>query len=125
MTAEAIRQTPDAIRRLSARAVRAQVAALTWMDDPAKRSLESMLLEFLPRWDAYLHERRLLKFAKGEIVSGDVRADGVMLLSNMLTHLVRNTTATEPGDDREAIVWETTQKLCALILDNLRPGTDR
>lgn len=122
MTGEAIRQTPDGVRRLSARAVRTYCDALTWMSPPEKRQLERMMLEILPRWDAYLHELRLEKFARGETHSGDVRANGVMLLSNMLMSLVRNTTATKPGEDREAVLWETAQKLNGLILDNLKPG---
>lgn len=124
MSAEAIRQTPDAVRRLSARAVRTYCAALTWMSPEEKRFLERMMLEILPRWDAYLHELRLEKFAKGVTHSGDVRACGVMLLSNMLMTLVRNTTVEKPGEDRETVLWETAKKLHALILDNLRPGGD-
>jgi hypothetical protein len=77
------------------------------------------MLEMLPRWEAHLHSERLRKFTRGDTAAGDVRAAGVTVLSNMLNTLVRNTTVAAPGEDREAVIWETTKRLHALILDNL------
>lgn len=79
-----------------------------------------MMLEVLPRWEAQLHSERLLKFAGGDVAAGDVRAAGVMVLSNMLDSLARNTTVAMPGEDNEAAIVEVRTNLHALILDNLR-----
>lgn len=121
MSATAIHQTPEAIRRLSLRSVREQIRRIDWLSPADRSCLERLMTDMLPRWDAALHAERLLKFAKGERGSEDVRSAGVMVLSNMLAQLARNTTATSAAEDREAIIWEVTQKLHQLMLENVRP----
>ena len=104
MSATAVHQTPKAIRRLSLRSVREQIRKVDWLSPADRSCLERLMTEVLPRWDAALHAERLLKFAKGDVTSGDVRASGVIVISNMLAQLVRNTTATAEGENREAII---------------------
>lgn len=127
MSDRAINQSPDAVRRLSAQNVKQVIASITWLSPEDRACLSRLMAEMLPRWDAALHSERLLKFAKGDIAAGDVRAAGVIVLSNMLAALAKNTTAHRTGEDsaaRETAVFQSVRHLHRLILENLLPEPD-
>lgn len=119
-----IDESPDSVRRKSLRSVREQMQQITWLTPEDRACLERTMLEILPRWEAHLHSERRRKLAAGDTVAADMRAAGVMLLSNMLDSLARNTTAPQQGEDheyREAAILRTIINLHALILENLLP----
>jgi hypothetical protein len=73
------------------------------------KGVQETLLEILPKWEGFIHQRRLENYDPNKL-----RADGVMLLSNMLESLVNNTTS-----DRSAR-QSVRHRLHRLILENLK-----
>lgn len=49
MSATAIHQTPEAIRRLSLRSVRQQIRRIDWLSPADRSCLERLMTEMLPR----------------------------------------------------------------------------
>jgi hypothetical protein len=120
MSARSAATTPDAVRRQSSRIVEQQIDAIPWLKPGERAMMHRVVGDILPRFAAAIHRERILRYTSGSESSGDVKSAGVMLLSNMLDVLAKNTTVELPGDDRQRVVWAETRRLHDLILDNLQ-----
>lgn len=109
-------ETVDQVRERAREEYRRQLSLHPWLNDPARADdlaeMERVFTGFLPHFDAWIHDTRLRN-----VPVGTVRATGVMVLSNALDVLVRNTTVNDPHARATA-----RRKLHKLILDNLKPG---
>jgi hypothetical protein len=120
MSATEIKQTPEGVRRLAIQSIKNSLSTSTL--PPADLALLArFMLAFVPKFHAMLHEERIQKMnVVRDMRSGDIKATGVIVLSNMLQALSRNTTAENPGEDRDVVTWAETRRLHALLLDNLK-----
>lgn len=122
MSATIIKETPDDIKDCVRRNIIRQIASLTWMPDDEKVELSNAMQDILPLWHAWLHQQRLKAWTQENEKSEKTRARGVMVLSNMLSALARNTTTELRGEVREDVIWQVTKKLSKLIRNNLDPS---
>lgn len=101
-------QTVDEVMAAAREAITSQVPALP-LSPEHRFGLEKWMLAILPVFNGLVHQARL-----ENVEAGEVRARGVMLLSNMLAVLVNNTTPDRAA--RPAAL----RRLNKLILENLR-----
>ncbi len=80
-------ETAEQVEARSRRNIHISMMQITWLPPPQRTRLTEWMLEFIPALDRAVHERRL----EG-IPAAEIRAAGVMVLSNMLDTIVINTT---------------------------------